>query len=159
MTWCLYALAREPAVQNRLRAELRALPPPSSSSQVCAEEALHRCEYLEWVVRETLRVHTPVTATMRTVGRAWDAIPLSGGAREVPVRRGDIITVPIAALNRSVDVWGPDAAAFRPDRWANVPESARAVPGLWANMMTFLGGGGPGNPGRSCIGWKFALAE
>lgn len=41
----------------------------------------------------------------------------------------------------------------RPERWLDIPDSAKDVPGVWGNMMTFLGGA------RSCIGYRFALVE
>ena len=43
--------------------------------------------------------------------------------------------------------------SFSPDRWLKVPEAARDIPGIWGNIMTFLGGS------RSCIGYRFALYE
>jgi cytochrome P450 len=43
---------------------------------------------------------------------------------------------------------------YSPDRWLHdLPSAASAVPGVWANLMTFLGGP------RSCIGFKFAILE
>ena len=41
-----------------------------------------------------------------------------------------------------------------PDRWlSELPGTTAAIPGLWANLLTFLGGQ------RSCIGFKFAILE
>lgn len=90
------------------------------------------------------------------------------------VKRWDIITVPIQAVNKSTELWGEDAGEFRcvlflvsplflfstpelnhlyrPERLANSPEAARAIPGLFANTFTFLNG----NP---LNGNKFALFE
>jgi hypothetical protein len=84
-----------------------------------------------------------------------------------------MIYVPVAALNRDIRIWGPDAAEFkyalhslafivdlfelnyvcRPDRWDAIPEGASTIPGVWAHLFSFLGG--PHN----CIGWRFSLAE
>jgi cytochrome P450 len=42
---------------------------------------------------------------------------------------------------------------IRPERWESVPDGASAIPGAWANLLTFFAG--PHN----CIGFRFALAE
>ncbi|KAI6147260.1 cytochrome P450 [Pisolithus tinctorius] len=154
LTWCLYALAHNPAAQHRLRAALWTIPRDSPT----LDEDVAKLEQLDWVVREALRLHAPVTWTMR-VAMKVDNVPVDdpftdrwGAVRNsVRVNQGDIITVPIQAINKSKKIWGEDAQSFRPDRWRNPPESIKS--GLWSNMLTFLGGS------RGCIGYRFALAE
>ena len=41
----------------------------------------------------------------------------------------------------------------RPERWANIPNAASSVPGVWANLLTFIGGP------RACIGFRFSVVE
>ena len=130
LTWTLYALARAPHVQTKLRTALHALAvPPSSShshshshsSSPPTDADLQRIlahPYLDAVVREGLRLHAPATSTMRVAGgRADDGsvVPLSTGF--VRLRAGDIVTIPLQAMNRSRAVWGEDAEAFVPERW------------------------------------------
>ncbi|KAI0312384.1 cytochrome P450, partial [Amylostereum chailletii] len=53
-------------------------------------------------------------------------------------------------------IWGPDADQWKPERWLSpLPENVAAahIPGIYANMLTFIGGG------RACIGFKFSLLE
>ncbi|KAI0356106.1 cytochrome P450 [Trametes cingulata] len=190
LTWTLYALARNPAIQTKLRAELRSLAVPPSLSldnsstaapsstdnadpQSAFFERIMTLPYLDAVVRESLRLFAPITTTMRVAG-ADDVIPVSAPfvdrrgrtCPEIRVRRGDIISIPIQALNKSTEVWGDDAEVFRPERWTHGREDGggggcgrrAAVQGLWGNMMTF-GGGNPVNGNRSCIGYRFALSE
>ncbi|PPQ66616.1 hypothetical protein CVT26_009377 [Gymnopilus dilepis] len=191
LTWCLYALAHDKTgAQDKLRqvlrdvdSELKArLTSPSSHSSYPGSpsapwsdayreeltDAISRCTYLDWVVRESLRLHAPVTTTMRVCMRERDEIPLQEGEIlidknghrrwTIPVKKWDIISVPIQAINRSSDLWGDDAGLFRPERWDTPPQEARVIPGLYSNTLTFLNGN-PVGGNRACIGYKFALME
>ncbi|KAI0739010.1 cytochrome P450 [Daedaleopsis nitida] len=199
LTWTLYALARAPSVQGKLRAELRSLsgaPPPfhpspsppatpfslssssfSSDGDADADawtafvERLAHLPYLDAVLRESLRLYAPITTTMR-VATADDVVPVAAPfvdrrgrtCSAIRLRCGDIISVPIQALNKSAREWGADADVFRPERWLEGQKREktdgrrRGVQGLWGNMLTF-GGGNPVNGNRSCIGYRFALSE
>ena len=89
--------------------------------------------------------------------------------------------IPIFTLNTDKRVWGRDAQEFkyvtlylplspvfffatafradaslillRPERWETLPPGAQALPGVWGNIMSFLGGA------RACIGYNFATLE
>ena len=206
LTWTLYALARAPDEQHRLRSALRALgpssappcassrtqaplpdPAPTSESESDPDPALlaaiERLPALDRAVKEALRLHAPVGSTMRTyAGAARETVvPVARGVRVrvrrgavaalaaglagvpmllarrvcagarrvlrwagrwrgmgggdeedeeeegerggleeewtiergVRLHRGDIITIPIQAVNRSKEVWGEDAKEFR----------------------------------------------
>ncbi|KIY47946.1 cytochrome P450 [Fistulina hepatica ATCC 64428] len=123
-------------------------------------DELNALPYLDRVVRESLRVYSPVCNTAR-IADADDVIPLSrpivdkrGVQRhEIRIKRGLNIQIPIQIMNKDPDVWGDDAKEFRPDRWIVPPEGAKTMPGVWGNQMTFLGGP------HSCIGYRFALTE
>ncbi|KIM28539.1 hypothetical protein M408DRAFT_23591 [Serendipita vermifera MAFF 305830] len=157
--WGLFALAQRPAMQSRLRQELlEAFPDEDGEVTI---ESLNALPYLEAVVRETLRYHSPVGWIEREAEED-DVIPLDhefigrdGKARKhIRVKKGDNFIIPTGIMNRSQDVWGPDADEFNPDRWlVEMPAAVSKIPGVWANLMTFIGGQ------RSCIGFKFAVLE
>jgi cytochrome P450 len=95
---------------------------PSSSAELQRlTYALSRLPYLDWVVRESLRLHSPVSCTMRVCTRETDMIPVAepfldrkGVLRPgITVSKGDIVIVPVQAVNKSRRIWGDDACEFR----------------------------------------------
>ena len=69
--WCLFALTQTPEVQRKLREELLSVDTDKPDM-----DQLNSLPYLDAVVRETLRVHTPVPSTLR-VAKKDDVIPVS----------------------------------------------------------------------------------
>ncbi|KIY48899.1 cytochrome P450 [Fistulina hepatica ATCC 64428] len=155
ITWTLFALTQHLEVQGKLRDEL-----VNVKVDCPTMDELNALPYLDRVVRESLRVYSPVCNTAR-IADADDVIPLSrpivdkrGVQRhEIRIKRGLNIQIPIQIMNKDPDMWGDDAKEFRPDRWLVPPEGAKTMPGVWGNQMTFLGGP------HSCIGYRFALTE
>ncbi|KAF9265786.1 cytochrome P450 [Marasmius fiardii PR-910] len=148
-TWALFALAQYPKVQRKLRDELLVVSTSSPSM-----DELNSLTYLDAVVRESLRFYSPVPATRR-IAMKDDVIPLTEPVRGrdyVKVERGQNILINISILNRSKKLWGEDAREFKPERWLNGSIDT-GLPGVWGNMMTFLGGA------RSCIGYRFSVVE
>ena len=173
-TWTLFSLTQEPQYQVKLREELLTLATDTPSM-----EELNNLPYLDAVVREALRLHSPAPITIR-VAKENDVIPLEKPfadvdgkmQNEIKIKKGESVIIPIKIVNRSEKIWGKDAAQFRyasryslcafitqrhkyhrPERWESLPDAARKIPGIWGNQLTFLGGS------HSCIGYKFALVE
>lgn len=71
VTWTLFALTQHQAVQKKLREELLGV-----QTEAPTFEELNSLTYLDQVIRESLRLYAPVTATIRSVGQD-DAIPLN----------------------------------------------------------------------------------
>ncbi|KAJ3782602.1 cytochrome P450 [Lentinula aff. detonsa] len=155
MSRCLQELALHPEVQERLRQEITAV----SHCGDLSYEAIDSLPLLEAVCRETLRLYPPaITASRQAL--ADTSLPLSKPIigidnteiREVFVPAGTLVHIGIKAANQDQSIWGPDATAWKPERWSALPETLvnAKVPGVYTKLMTFIGGP------RGCIGFKFA---
>ena len=141
LTWAVYQLCAHPAVQDRLRQEIRdKLPPLDGRTPSSAE--IDQLPFLHAVCSEVLRYMAPVPLTMREA--CVDTV-IQG--QRVP--RGTLVVLVPWAVNRSTDLWGATATEFDPERWLS-PEAP--APSNYS-FMTFLHGP------RSCIGQGFARAE
>ncbi|GAA5876297.1 hypothetical protein JCM16303_007090 [Sporobolomyces ruberrimus] len=165
LTWTLWTLSRYPEVQTKLRAEIRDARKKAKDNGTDEIESddLNALPYLDAVTREILRLESPVSATIRHAAQD-DQIPLARPIRSrsdpnktishIPVKKGQILFIPITAVNHSKEVFGPDASEFRPERWLGEEgDKIQGKVGVWSSMLTFLAGP------RSCIGYKFALLE
>ncbi|KIK34015.1 hypothetical protein CY34DRAFT_46505, partial [Suillus luteus UH-Slu-Lm8-n1] len=155
--WALIELSRRLDVQTRLREELFAFGADPTYDQLKAN-----LPFLDAVVHEILRLHPPVGEFTR-LAVTDDVIPLSESVRtesgdmtdSISIARGTLITISIAAINRSSAIWGPDAKEFKPDRWLTedgIGGKAKEVQGH-RHLLTFVDGP------RTCLGKDFAIAE
>ncbi|EPT02232.1 hypothetical protein FOMPIDRAFT_1022893 [Fomitopsis schrenkii] len=154
-------LSKHPDVQDKLRAEL--LEAIREYGPEIPHDVLVELPYMDAICRETLRFYAPVPWLMRKT-REDIVMPLSAPVRgvdgtlinEIPVPKGTNVHIALLASNRNPQLWGPDAGEWKPERWLNpLPETVKEahLPGVYSNLMTFLGGG------RACIGFKFSQLE
>lgn len=151
LTWTLYALAKRPELQSKLRAEVvEALDTNSDTlDSVEFSTILDALPLLHGVCNETQRLWPPVSITGRHAVRDTTIL-------EQPVPKGTRIAIPIWNINRSEAFWGKDAKAFKPERWINADNGKPNNHGGCQNnygFMTYLHGP------RSCIGQGLARAE
>lgn len=149
MVWACYLLCQHPAIQSKLRTEIRSkLPSISDPSAAVTAEAIDKVAYLHAVCHETLRFTPSVPLTMRIA--AHDATILGK-----PIPKDTTIIVAPWAVNRSPELWGPEAQEFKPERWLNEDGIFNGNGGADSNysFLTFLHGP------RSCIGQRFAVSE
>ncbi|KAF9478728.1 cytochrome P450 [Pholiota conissans] len=130
-----------------------------------------RMPLLDHVIRETLRLHPPVHSTIR-VALKDDYVPLHHPVtlrngrlvgshdqrseiweRDIKIRKGTYVHIPLEGYNLSQDQWGEDALSFNPDRWKQFrhKNTPSLTPG--SNLMTF------GYGSSSCLGYRFTIAE
>ncbi|KAF6751311.1 cytochrome P450 [Ephemerocybe angulata] len=148
-------------IQDKLRKEI---------SEACGShegdldyDTLTQLPFLDAVCRESLRLHPPSPFIMREA-IADGVLPVSKPIitkdgreiNEVFVPKGTMLFLSLHQCNREPEIWGPDAAEWNPERWMSpLPSTVTdaRIPGIYSNMMTFLGGP------RSCIGFKFSQLE
>ncbi len=136
LAWSLHELAEHPAIQARARAEV---------DTVAGEDALTpahigQLEYLDWIIKETLRLHPPIHVGNR---RIVDDLCLGG--RRLPAGRRLLFSIYLT--HHDPAVW-PAPERFDPERFA--PGAPRR-PAL--SYVPF--GAGP----RFCLGAVFAEWE
>ena len=106
-------------------------------------EHLAQLRYIEQILMETLRIWP--TAPAFAVKPVEDTM-LAG---RYPLTGRDTLLILEPMLHRDPAVWGDDAEAFRPERFA--PEQAEKLPpNAWKPF---------GNGARACIGRPFAMQE
>ncbi|KAK3679776.1 hypothetical protein LTR78_000152 [Recurvomyces mirabilis] len=148
MTWATLALCRHQDVQAKLREEIRAkLPPPGvTDASPMTAELLDSLPYLHAVCSEVLRVYPPAGLTKRVAAKDTTIL-----GQYIP--KGTNIIISMRAINHSKELWGEDAAEFKPDRWLGVGKAGNGGASSNYSYMTFLHGP------RSCIGQSFAKGE
>ncbi|KAL0957953.1 hypothetical protein HGRIS_000134 [Hohenbuehelia grisea] len=162
MARLMHLLATHQDVQERLRAEVAEARKKFGHRELTHDE-LNTLPFLDGIVRETLRLHPPVTAIQRTTNTDM-MLPLSkpiidkngNELREVFVPKDTDLIISIISSNRNKDIWGEDAEEWKPERWLKpLPDSLinAKIPGTTSHIMTFLGGS------RGCIGFKFSQIE
>ncbi|PYH46489.1 cytochrome P450 [Aspergillus saccharolyticus JOP 1030-1] len=141
-----FMLAKNPAIWAKLRREVEFLQnrPPTY-------EELNSLKYVECCIKESLRLHPVVPRNQREATRDT-VLPLGGGKDGLfPafVPKGTLVAYSVYAMHRRVDLYGPDANEFRPERW----EDGTLQRQLRWGYLPF--NGGP----RICIGQRYALTE
>jgi cytochrome P450 len=143
--WIWYFLARHPATFNKLREIVLAQFGTSIGSVIDDFAQLRRCEYLQWVIHETVRVAAVIPMNER-VALKDTTLPRGGGedgSKPIFVREGIQILIPLYAIQHRPDIWGEDAEDFRPERW-----QGRRIGWEW---IPFGGGA------RKCLGRELPL--
>ncbi|XP_031618068.1 uncharacterized protein LOC116337548 [Contarinia nasturtii] len=134
----LLMLAINQKHQDLVVEELRSIF-DSADSDV-TQENLSRMQYLERVIKESLRLLSPVPFIVR---KPSANIELAKGI----IPRGAFVVINILHLHRNPKIWGENALEFDPDRF--LPENIAKRPPF--SYIPFSGGA------RNCIGMKYAM--
>ncbi|KAE8448807.1 hypothetical protein EG329_008809 [Mollisiaceae sp. DMI_Dod_QoI] len=145
--WVWYFLARCPDVFSKLRKTVLEQFGTSTDSPISDFSDLRRCEYLQWVIHEVVRIAAIIPMNER-VALKDTTLPRGGGehgSKPIFVRKGIQVLIPLYAIQHRPDIWGDDVEEFRPERWRG-----RRIGWEW---IPFGGGA------RKCLGQQFAFTE
>ncbi|XP_058513694.1 cytochrome P450 4F2-like [Ochotona princeps] len=141
LSWILYNLAKHPEYQERCRQEVQALLRNRELKEIEWDD-LAQLPYMTMCIKESLRLHPPVTAVSR---RCTQDLVLPDG-RVIP--KGIICFINIFGTHHNPTVW-PDPEVYDPSRFE--PEKVKD-----RSPLAFI----PFSAGpRNCIGQAFAMAE
>lgn len=160
LTWLHYELARRPALQLRLRAELLTILPSQPRQEQGAPEIEHDFSLadpkhldglplLDAVLQETLRVWPPVPGGQPRVTPGPCTL---AGYADIPA--GMRVQAAAAVLHRDARVFGPDPLEWRPERWVPVAEGGASSTEAIVEMRRWFWAWGSGS--RKCVGIHFA---
>ncbi|KAH8652617.1 cytochrome P450 alkane hydroxylase-like protein [Tricladium varicosporioides] len=125
----IFLLARYPAVWKRIRSEVQ-----NFGDQKLTFESLKTLKYIHYVMNETLRLQTPVGGSWKTC-ISQCILPHGGGSsgqEPILLQPGDEVRMSFTPMHTDPEIWGKDAAEFKPERWVGLKQS-------W-NFIPFMGG-------------------
>ncbi|KAK4478120.1 hypothetical protein RD792_017399 [Penstemon davidsonii] len=140
LVWTMVNLAIYPEWQTRARDEVFRVV---GKKKKLSPDDLSQLKIVHMIIHEVLRLFPPVFELSRVVEEDTKLGPFI-------IPKGILIYLPIAKLHRDKDIWGKDAAEFKPERFA---EGILKATNGQAALLPF--GWGP----RICIGQNFAIME
>ncbi|XP_041675561.1 cytochrome P450 6a8 isoform X1 [Drosophila eugracilis] len=142
MGYALYELAKNPDIQNKVRAEVEEVL--EQHDQKFTYECTKDLKYLNQVISETLRLYTIVPNLDRMAAKRY-VVP---GHPEFVIEAGQSVIIPASAIHRDPSIY-PEPLEFRPERFT--PEEIKNRPSVaWLPF-----GDGP----RNCIGLRFGQMQ
>ncbi|KAI9271436.1 cytochrome P450 [Sporodiniella umbellata] len=138
LSWCLWLLAQNPEMQDRVRSETKTL---FEQNTLCDYHAINALPYLDCLFRETLRLIPVVPRTLRT-----SCVPVTLGPYVIP--KNTTIHLSPLVTHISKEIWGEDAHEFNPSRWVDGSPLGNAY-----QYFPFMSGV------HQCLGQRFATVE
>ena len=138
IAWALYEISKHPEVEEKVFDELTAV---LGDHDAPTYEEVNKLTYLQWVIKETLRIHPPVATFSRS---STEDTEIEGA--KIPVNTTVVV---VAVAVHASELFWPEPWRFRPERFSP-EESEGRDPYAW---IPFSQGE------RNCIGMNFALME
>jgi cytochrome P450 len=128
--WLIYELARDTEHFNKLRAVVLESFGSYKNPAEITFTGLKNCQYLQYCLNETLRLHPVVSFNCRAAVRDT-TLPRGGGPdglSPVFVRKGEQVDYGVHIMHRRKDIWGLDAEEFKPERWIGRKQGPEYLP-------------------------------
>lgn len=125
MSSVLFELSHRPDIQSKVRREISPL-----GNRAPTYEELKGLTYLNYVIKEVLRLHPPVPINVR-VSNKDTTLPYGGGldgTAPVFIDKGKSIVYSVYSTHRRPDFWGSDAEEFKPERWIDARPGYEFLP-------------------------------
>lgn len=143
LTATTYELALNPQIQERLINEIDTM---NLSDQYIGYDQLNKMKYLDMVLMEVLRIHSPAVLIDRLCSKR--VLLNDGNKLNVYIEKGDHIWIPTYCFHHNPKYF-PQPNVFDPERFND--ENRKKINS--AHYVPF--GIGP----RACIGYRFAIME
>ncbi|CAK5266960.1 unnamed protein product [Mycena citricolor] len=171
LAFALAGLARQPALQEALRAEIRKAQSepeiddeslPLLNAVIKVRAHFQRSINSRSVLQETLRLlpAEPIAEKIALVDLTMPLsrpVTLSDGrvVNQLFVPKGQLVGLAFAGYQRGETRWGPEPEAFNPYRWieGKVGVDAPMATSPYAHLLAFSNGP------HVCLGWRFAILE
>lgn len=154
LSWLILELARNPAVLQKLRAEIANVV--GSGGQLPSYDNIKNMKYLTWIINETLRLYPVVPFNVRD-SLTDTTLPRGGGpdgTEPIGIPKGTPIGYSTLIMQRRRDLYPPISELFPYDPMEWVPERwATWQPRLFGGWTYIPFNGGP----RICIGQQCKL--
>lgn len=141
MTFALYELTQHQDIQDRVRAEIKAVL--AKHDDKITYESLSELKYMKQVIDETLRMYSPVPLVTRESAEDYK-IP----GEEVVIEKGTKVMIPIQGIHMDEELY-ENPSVFDPDRFTEENKKGRHP---YAHIPF---GEGP----RICIGERFGIMQ
>ncbi|CAH2053702.1 unnamed protein product [Thlaspi arvense] len=140
LVWTMVLLSHHQDWQARAREEVRQILGDNNRPDI---DSLSSLKVMTMIFNEVLRLYPPVAQLKRAVNKEMKL-------GELTLPAGVHVYIPTALVHRDPELWGDDAADFKPERFKDGVSKATK------NQVCFFPfGWGP----RICIGQSFALLE
>ncbi|KAH7063540.1 pisatin demethylase [Macrophomina phaseolina] len=152
LSGCMYYLLRNPTCFAKLRKEIDDAVAAGKAADPITYSQAQDMPYLQATIKETLRCHAAVGYPLLRIVPAGGAV-IAGTLFPEGVEVG--VNPWVAHYNE--DVWGKDAAQFRPERWLEASEAQlKRMEGYYLPVIPHLQFG---HGSRTCIGKHISLLE